>query len=58
MDHAVLKILIKHDNSIPRRARWMKILATYFFEIEYRSGKKIGHADYLSRINQTNPEYF
>src|SRR6266498_1722668 len=35
----------------------MEILATYFFEIEYRSGKKMGHADYLSRINQTNPEY-
>ncbi len=35
----------------------MEILATYFFEIEYRPGKKMGHADYLSRINQTNPEY-
>ena len=35
----------------------MEILATYFFEIEHRPGKKMGHADYLSRINQTNPEY-
>ncbi len=35
----------------------MKVLATYFFEIKHRSGKKMGHADYLSRINQTNPEY-
>ena len=35
----------------------MKVLATYFFEIEYRPGKKMGHADYLSRINQTNTEY-
>ncbi len=35
----------------------MEVLATYFFEIEYRLEKKIGHADYLSRINQTNPEY-
>src|SRR6266540_5572557 len=48
---------MKHDNPTLRRARWMKVLATYFFEIEHRSGKKIGHADYLSRINQTNPEY-
>ncbi len=28
----------------------MEVLATYFFKIEYRSRKKIGHADYLSRI--------
>jgi len=48
---------MKHDNPTSRRARWMEILATYFFEIEYRPGKKMGHADYLSRINQTNPEY-
>ncbi len=35
----------------------MEVLATYFFEIEHRPEKKMGHADYLSRINQTNPEY-
>ena len=35
----------------------MEVLATYFFEIEHRLGKKMGYADYLSRINQTNPEY-
>ena len=50
-DHAALKILIKHDNPTPRRARWIKVLATYFFEIEYRLEKKMGHADYLSKIN-------
>jgi len=48
---------MKHDNPTPRRARWMEVLATYFFEVEHRPGKKMGHADYLSRINQTNPEY-
>jgi len=48
---------MKHDNSTPRRARWMEVLATYFFEIEHRPGKKMDYADYLSRINQTNPEY-
>ena len=48
---------MKHDNPIPRRARWMEVLATYFFEIEHRPKKKMGHADYLSRINQTNSEY-
>ncbi len=57
MDHAALKTLIKHDNPIPRRARWMEVLATYFFEIEYKTEKKISHTDYLSRINQTNTEY-
>src|SRR6266498_3149815 len=56
-DHAALKTLIKHDNPTPRRARWMEVLATYFFEIKHRSGKKMDYADYLSRINQTNPEY-
>ena len=35
----------------------MEVLATYFFEVEYRSGKKMGHTDYLSKINQTNTEY-
>ncbi len=35
----------------------MEILATYFFEIEHRLEKKIGYANYLFRINQTNPEY-
>jgi len=48
---------MRHDNPTPRRARWMEVLATYFFKIEHRSEKKMGHADYLSRINQTNPEY-
>ncbi len=56
-DHAVLKTLMKHDNFTPKRARWMEVLATYFFKIEYRPGKKMCHADYLSRINQTNLEY-
>ena len=56
-DHAVLKILIKYDKLIPWRAKWMEILTIYFFDIEHRSGKKMGYADYLSRINQTNTEY-
>ena len=56
-DHAALKTLMKHDNPIPRRARWMEVLVTYFFEIEHRSGKKMDYADYLSRINQTNSKY-
>jgi len=57
MDHATLKILMKYDNPTSRRAKWIEVLATYFFEIKHRPRKKIGHADYLSKINQTNPEY-
>ncbi len=57
MDHVTLKTLMKHDNPTSKRARWMEVLVTYFFEIEHRLGKKIGHANYLSRINQTNSEY-
>ena len=48
---------MKHDNPTPRRARWIEVLVTYFFEVEHRLGKKMGHADYLSKINQTNPKY-
>src|SRR6266540_2505329 len=55
---SILKTLMKYDNPIPKRARWMEVLATYFFEIKHRSEKKMGYADYLSRINQTNSEYF
>ncbi len=50
-DHAALKTLMKYDNPTPRRAIWMEVLATYFFEIKHRPKKKMGHADYLSRIN-------
>ncbi len=35
----------------------MKVLTTYFFKIEYKSEKKMGYADYLSRINQINTKY-
>ncbi len=48
---------MKHDNPTLRRARWIEVLATYFFEIEHKPEKKMGYADYLSRINQTNPKY-
>ncbi len=48
---------MKYDNFTPRKAKGMEVLATYFFKIEHRPKKKIGHADYLSRINQMNPKY-
>ena len=48
---------MKYDNPIPKRARWIEVLATYFFKIEHRPEKKMDHTDYLSRINQTNVKY-
>ena len=48
---------MKYDNPIPKKARQIKVLVTYFFEIEYRLRKKMGHINYLSRINQTNAKY-
>ncbi len=48
---------MKHDNPTSKRARWIEVLATYFFKIEHRPKKKMGYADYLFRINQTNTEY-
>ncbi len=35
----------------------MKVLVIYFFEIEYRSEKKMDYTDYLFRINQINTKY-
>jgi len=48
---------MKHDNPILRRARWMKVLTTYFFKIEHKPEKKMSYANYLFRINQTNAKY-
>ena len=57
MDHTALKTLIKYDNPTLRKARQIEVLATYFFKIEHRLGKKMDHVDYLFRINQTITEY-
>ncbi len=35
----------------------MKVLASYHFEIQYRLGKKMTYADYLSRLHQGQMEY-
>jgi ATP-dependent RNA circularization protein (DNA/RNA ligase family) len=51
-DHAVLKTLMTHENPSPRRVRWLKKLAYFDFDIEYRPGKRMEHANYLSRLEQ------
>ena len=57
IDYMILKTLMKYDNLTSRRARQMEVLVTYFFKIEYRLEKKMGYANYLFRINQTNIKY-
>ena len=37
-------------------ARWIEKLEQFNFEIEHRAGKKIPHADCLSRINTEDEE--
>ncbi len=56
-DHAALKILMKHEYLLSKRARWMEILALYHFKIQHRPGKKMVHANYLSRLYQGQIEY-
>ncbi len=56
-DYATLKTLMKYDHPSQRRARWMEVLSSYHFDIQHKLGKKMGHADYLSRMNNTQTEF-
>jgi hypothetical protein len=42
--------MLSQDNPAGRRARWMERLAPFCFNIQYRPGRKMGHADFMSRI--------
>jgi len=48
-DHQALKWLFSLKEPRGRIARWLEILSTYDFSIEYRPGKKHGNADGMSR---------
>ena len=48
-DHQALVWLFRLKEPSGKIARWLEILAAYDFEIEYRPGKKMAHADALSR---------
>ena len=50
-DHQALVWLFKLKEPRGKIARWIEILSHYDFAIEYRSGKKQGHCDALSRCN-------
>ena len=54
-DHRPLMFLFGDKSGIPplassRIQRWALTLSTYTYTIRYRAGKKIGHADALSRL--------
>ena len=54
-DHQALKWLFSLKEPKQRLARWIEVLSTYDFEIEYRPGQKHGNADALSRC--PNPQH-
>ncbi|CAG2243204.1 Retrovirus-related Pol polyprotein from transposon 17.6,Retrovirus-related Pol polyprotein from transposon 412,Retrovirus-related Pol polyprotein from transposon 297 [Mytilus edulis] len=50
-DHQALIWLFRLKEPRGRIARWIEVLSAYNFSIEYRAGKKMGHADALSRCD-------
>ena len=48
-DHQAIRWLFSLKQPKGRVARWIEILSTYDFSVEYRPGKKHGNADGLSR---------
>lgn len=48
-DCNALKATKEKKDLVPRVARWWIYLQDYDFDIEYRKGKTLSHADYLSR---------
>ena len=48
-DHRALTWLLSLKNPKSRVARWIEILASYVFEIQYRPGKNHANADGMSR---------
>ncbi|CAC5426772.1 unnamed protein product [Mytilus coruscus] len=50
-DHQALIWLFRLKEPRGRIARWIEVLSAYTFSIEYRAGKKMGHAGALSRCD-------
>ena len=49
-DHGALRWLMQFKHPEAQVARWIEVLDTYSFEIEYRPGRNHGNADALSQI--------
>ena len=48
-DHRALKWLFSLKEPSGRKARWIEVLSSYDFSIEFRKGEKHGNADAMSR---------
>ena len=44
-------LTLKKQNMNPRISRWAMVLQNYNYEIQHRSGKRMGHVDALSRCH-------
>ena len=56
MDHRALVWIYSFKETDGMVARWIEKLGQFNFDIEHRVGKKIPHADCLSRINTEDEE--
>ena len=52
-DHRALQWLHNFKDPDALTARWLEKLAAFDYETEHRSGKRIGHADCMSRLPAT-----
>ena len=50
-DHKALKSLFNFKDMNPQLSRWMELLSSFEFEIEYVPGTKIQQADFMSRCS-------
>ena len=50
-DHAVLKILMTHENPSPWKVWWIEKMVSFNFTIHYQPKVKIDHVDFTSRID-------
>jgi transposase InsO family protein len=53
-DHAAIPHLNRNMGDNPRAIRWYLLLSEYDFEVEYKKGSNIKHADALSRYPPTS----
>ena len=54
-DHEALKWIHRMEEPKGMILRWLEVLASYDFEVQFRKGNKHANADALSRINHGEP---
>ena len=55
-DHAPLKWMARNKDKNDRITRWFLELQNYHFDVEHRPGRKLPHADALSRLYEEKEE--